>query len=49
MIEMTWPRFADVVGGVAHGEADRTRRRLRRLPHPEPGGLYVAVVGSASR
>ena len=45
MIEMTLAEIADVVGGVAHGEATVTGGAFLDTRTPEPGGLFVAVVG----
>ena len=45
MIEMTLGEIADAVGGVAHGEAVVTGGAFLDTRAPEPGGLFVAVVG----
>jgi len=45
MIEMTLAEIADVVGGVAHGEATVTGGAFLDTRTPEPGGLFVAVAG----
>ena len=45
MIEMTLAEIADVVGGVAHGDATVTGGAFVDTRTPEPGGLFVAVVG----
>jgi UDP-N-acetylmuramoyl-tripeptide--D-alanyl-D-alanine ligase len=45
MIEMTLAEIAEVVGGVAHGEAAVTGGAFVDTRTPEPGGLFVAVVG----
>jgi UDP-N-acetylmuramoyl-tripeptide--D-alanyl-D-alanine ligase len=45
MIEMTLAEIAEVVGGVAHGEATVTGGAFVDTRTPEPGGLFVAVVG----
>ncbi len=45
MIEMTLAQIADVVGGVAHGEATVTGGAFVDTRTPEQGGLFVAVAG----
>ncbi|WP_374456649.1 UDP-N-acetylmuramoyl-tripeptide--D-alanyl-D-alanine ligase [Nocardioides sp.] len=45
MIEMTLAEVADVVGGVAHGEATVTGGAFLDTRTPEPGGLFVAIAG----
>lgn len=45
MIEMTLAEIAEVVGGVAHGEATVTGGAFVDTRTPEPGGLFVAVEG----
>lgn len=45
MIEMTLAEIADVVGGVAHGDATVTGAAFVDTRTAEPGGLFVAVVG----
>ena len=45
MIEMTLREVADVVGGVAHGEATVTGGAFLDTRTPEPGGLFVALAG----
>ncbi len=45
MIEMTLAEVAQAVGGVAHGEAVVTGGAFIDTRTPEPGGLFVAVVG----
>lgn len=45
MIEMTLAEVADVVGGVAHGEAVVTGGAFLDTRTPEPGGLFVALAG----
>ncbi len=45
MIEMTLTEIAEVVGGVAHGEATVTGGAFVDTRTPEPGGLFVAVDG----
>lgn len=45
MIEMTLAEIADVVGGVAHGDATVSGGAFVDTRTPEPHGLFVAVVG----
>ncbi|WP_210443451.1 UDP-N-acetylmuramoyl-tripeptide--D-alanyl-D-alanine ligase [Nocardioides sp. SYSU D00065] len=45
MIEMTLGEIAEVVGGVAHGEAVVTGGAFLDTRTPEPGGLFVAIAG----
>ena len=45
MIEMTLAEIADVVGGVAHGDATVTGGAFLDTRTPEPGGLFVAIAG----
>ena len=45
MIEMTLAEIADVVGGVAHGEATVTGAAFLDTRTPEAGGLFVAIDG----
>ncbi|QSR31687.1 UDP-N-acetylmuramoyl-tripeptide--D-alanyl-D-alanine ligase [Nocardioides sp. S5] len=45
MIEMTLAEVADVVGGTAHGDAVVTGGAFLDTRTPEPGGLFVALVG----
>lgn len=45
MIEMTLGEIAEVVGGVAHGEATVTGAAFLDTRTPEPGGLFVAIAG----
>lgn len=45
MIEMTLAEIADVVGGVAQGEATVTGGAFVDTRTPEPGGLFVALEG----
>ena len=45
MIEMTLTEVADVVGGTAHGDAVVTGGAFVDTRTPEPGGLFVALVG----
>jgi UDP-N-acetylmuramoyl-tripeptide--D-alanyl-D-alanine ligase len=45
MIEMTLAEVAEVVGGVAHGEATVTGGAFVDTRTPEPGGLFVAIAG----
>jgi UDP-N-acetylmuramoyl-tripeptide--D-alanyl-D-alanine ligase len=45
MIEMSLAEVADVVGGVAHGEATVTGGAFLDTRTPEPGGLFVAIAG----
>ena len=45
MIEMSLAEIADVVDGVAHGEAVVTGGAFVDTRTPEPGGLFVAVAG----
>ncbi|KRE92304.1 UDP-N-acetylmuramoyl-tripeptide--D-alanyl-D-alanine ligase [Nocardioides sp. Soil774] len=45
MIEMSLHEVADVVGGVAHGEATVTGGAFLDTRTPEPGGLFVALAG----
>ncbi|KRF36232.1 UDP-N-acetylmuramoyl-tripeptide--D-alanyl-D-alanine ligase [Nocardioides sp. Soil805] len=45
MIEMTLAEIAEVVGGVAHGEATVTGGAFIDTRTPEPGGLFVAIEG----
>lgn len=45
MIEMTLGEIADVVGGVAHGEATVTGAAFLDTRTPEPAGLFVAIAG----
>lgn len=45
MIEMTLAEIAEVVGGVAHGEAVVTGGAFIDTRTPEPGGLFVAIAG----
>ena len=45
MIEMTLAEIADVVGGVAHGEATVTGGAFLDTRTPEAGGLFVAIAG----
>jgi UDP-N-acetylmuramoyl-tripeptide--D-alanyl-D-alanine ligase len=45
MIEMTLAEVAEVVGGVAHGEATVTGGAFVDTRTPEQGGLFVAIVG----
>lgn len=42
---MTLAEIADVVGGVAHGEATVTGGAFVDTRAPEPGGLFVALAG----
>ncbi|WP_397204290.1 UDP-N-acetylmuramoyl-tripeptide--D-alanyl-D-alanine ligase, partial [Nocardioides sp.] len=42
---MTLAEIAEVVGGIAHGEADVTGGAFIDTRTPEPGGLFVAVLG----
>lgn len=45
MIEMTLAEIAEVVDGVAHGEATVTGAAFLDTRTPERGGLFVALVG----
>ena len=45
MIEMTLAEIADVVGGVAHGDATVTGGAFLDTRTPESGGLFVAIAG----
>ena len=45
MIEMTLAEVAEVVGGVAHGDATVTGGAFLDTRTPEPGGLFVAIAG----
>ncbi|MDR7253863.1 UDP-N-acetylmuramoyl-tripeptide--D-alanyl-D-alanine ligase [Nocardioides sp. BE266] len=45
MIEMTLAEIAEVVGGVAHGDATVTGGAFLDTRTPEPGGLFVAIAG----
>ncbi len=45
MIEMTLAEIADVVGGVAHGEATVSGGAFIDTRTPEAGGLFVAIAG----
>ena len=45
MIEMTLAEIADVVGGVAHGDATVTGGAFLDTRSPESGGLFVALAG----
>jgi UDP-N-acetylmuramoyl-tripeptide--D-alanyl-D-alanine ligase len=45
MIPMTTAEIAEVVGGVAHGEATVTGPAFFDSRTVEPGGLFLAVVG----
>jgi UDP-N-acetylmuramoyl-tripeptide--D-alanyl-D-alanine ligase len=45
MIEMSLAEVAEVVGGVAHGEATVTGGAFLDTRTPEPGGLFVAIAG----
>ena len=45
MIEMTTAEIAEVVGGVAHGEATVTGGAFVDTRTPEAGGLFVAIAG----
>lgn len=45
MIEMTLGEIAEVVGGVAHGEATVTGAAFLDTRTPEPGGIFVAIAG----
>ncbi len=45
MIEMTLGEIADVVGGVAHGDAVVTGAAFVDTRTPESGGLFVAIAG----
>lgn len=45
MIEMTLAEIAEVVGGVAHGEALVTGGAFVDTRTPEPDGLFVAIAG----
>jgi UDP-N-acetylmuramoyl-tripeptide--D-alanyl-D-alanine ligase len=45
MIAMTLSEIAEVVGGTAHGDATVTGGAFIDTRTPEPGGLFVAVVG----
>ncbi len=45
MIEMTTAEIAEVVGGVAHGEATVTGGAFIDTRTPEAGGLFVAIAG----
>lgn len=45
MIEMTLAEIAEVVGGVAHGEAVVTGGAFVDTRTPEPDGLFVAIAG----
>jgi UDP-N-acetylmuramoyl-tripeptide--D-alanyl-D-alanine ligase len=45
MIEMSLAEIADVVGGVAHGEARVSGPAFVDTRSPEPDGLFVAVTG----
>lgn len=45
MIEMSLAEVAEVVGGVAHGDAVVTGGAFLDTRTPEPGGLFVAIAG----
>ncbi|NYE38485.1 UDP-N-acetylmuramoyl-tripeptide--D-alanyl-D-alanine ligase [Nocardioides cavernae] len=45
MIEMTLAEIAEVVGGVAHGDAVVTGGAFIDTRTPEPSGLFVAIAG----
>ncbi|GAA1920047.1 UDP-N-acetylmuramoyl-tripeptide--D-alanyl-D-alanine ligase [Nocardioides hwasunensis] len=45
MIAMSLAEVAEAVGGVAHGEATLTGGAFLDTRTPEPGGLFVAIVG----
>ena len=45
MIEMTLAEIADVVGGMAYGDATITAGAFIDTRTPEKGGLFVAVAG----
>jgi UDP-N-acetylmuramoyl-tripeptide--D-alanyl-D-alanine ligase len=45
VIEMTLAEVADVVGGVAHGEAVLLGGAFVDTRTPEAGGLFVAIAG----
>ncbi|MBS2937604.1 UDP-N-acetylmuramoyl-tripeptide--D-alanyl-D-alanine ligase [Nocardioides sp. J2M5] len=45
MIEMTLAEVAEVVGGVAHGDAVVTGGAFLDTRTPEAGGLFVAIAG----
>jgi UDP-N-acetylmuramoyl-tripeptide--D-alanyl-D-alanine ligase len=45
VIEMTLAEIADVVGGVAHGEATVTGAAFLDTRTPEADGLFVAIAG----
>lgn len=45
MIEMSLAEVAEVVGGVAHGDATVTGAAFVDTRTPEPGGIYVAIAG----
>ncbi|UFN45546.1 UDP-N-acetylmuramoyl-tripeptide--D-alanyl-D-alanine ligase [Nocardioides okcheonensis] len=45
MIEMSLGEVAEVVGGVAHGDAVVTGGAFLDTRTPEPGGLFVAIAG----